>query len=183
MKCFKIAFLLIGLAGCSTKWDIKGSWYTIGHDHLGHYNKDLSYTELYVNDSIISAFLELPGQQPPHPYYIIGDSIFQSFCPEKECEFIPMYKIRKLANDTLWLTINPKWNKISETYWVRLPEGEKGEFDHQWTPQNSDSLTWAVAIDYERRAFRYFSSPQEYDSALRAGRWSWTMQDVRASKE
>ena len=178
-----IIFILINCNPQSNKWDIRGSWYSIDYGRTGHYDTARNYGELHVSDSIIQVFDEIPGELSPQSYYIRKDSVYKCFATGPGCEFIPMYKIKELKRDTLWLMVNPKWSKKQETYWVRLPKGEKGYYDHEWTKENSDSLEEAVWADYDRRTFRYFRTAQEYDSALKGGRWTWTMKDVKAMEE
>lgn len=87
-----------------------------------------------------------------------------------------------MENDTLWVTINSKWTKHGPlAYWVRFPKDEKGQFDHKWTPENSDSLGWAIVYDWHRRRYKYFATlagrPEAYDSTVKAGSWDWSMKD------
>lgn len=161
-------------------WDIRGSWYTFSTDSGGLYDSILNYTEIYINDSIRKIQEETFGQHPPQKYFIKGDSIYICFGTNEDCEFIPMYKIKKLERDTIWLTINPKWTKRGqETYWIRFPKDEKGQFDYEYTPENTDSLGWAVVFDWERRRDKHFAMlggrRYVYDSLLRAGRYNWSM--------
>ena len=157
-------------------WDIRGNWYTDG----GIYDSIPNYTEFYINDSIREVQEQIFGQHEPQQYYISGDSIYICFGTGKDCEYIPMYKIRRLERDTIWLTINPKWTKRGqEAYWVRFPNDEKGQFDHDYTPENSDSLEWAVVFDWERRRDKHYAKltgrSYVYDSLIKAGHYDWSM--------
>lgn len=161
-------------------WDIKGSWYTFSRDNGGLYDSMLNYTEFYINDSIREVQEETFGQHEPQQYFIKEDSIYVCFGTDKHCEFIPLYEIRKLERDTIWLTINPKWTKRGqETYWIKFPKDEKGQFDYDYTPENSDSLGWAVVFGWERRRDKHFAMlggrSYVYDSLLKTGRYDWSM--------
>jgi hypothetical protein len=178
-----IALLAVSCTQSTEKkraWDIKGSWYTFSKDRGGLYDSILNYTEFYINDSIREVQEETFGQHGPQQYFIKEDSIYLCFGTDKACEFIPMYKIKQFERDTLWLSINPKWTKGGqETYWVKFPKDEKGQFDYDYTPENSDSLGWAVVFGWERRRDKYFSMltgrSYVYDSLLITGRYDWSM--------
>lgn len=167
----------------SYKWDIRGNWYTFSKSMGGGlYDSTLSYAEFYINDSIREVQEETFGQHQPQKYFIKGDSIFIRVRTLKDTKFIPMYKISKLERDTLWLTINPNWAKEETTYWVKFPKNEKGQFDHEYTAENSDSLKWAVVFDWQRRRDKHFSilggNQHIYDSLLKAGKYRWSMKDI-----
>lgn len=189
---------MLALGSCdppTTKWDIRGSWYVVDYNRGGHHDATRYYSELHVGDSTIEVFDEITGRPAAQSYYITKDSVYKCFWTGPDCEFIPLYKIRRLERDTLWMAVDPEWSRRNssggipiskpqtETFWVRLPKGEKGYFDHVWTPETRDSLEWAVFIDYDRRATKCFSSSEEYDSTLKTGRWNWTMKDAKAAEE
>ena len=162
-------------------WDIKGNWYTFAYDPgHGRYDSLLTYTEYYINDSIREVQEELMGQHAPQQYFIKGDSIYLCFGTGNECKFDAIYRIDRQERDTMWLTINPHWTKGPlETYWVRFPEEEKGQFDHDYTSPIADSLTWVVVFDWERRRDKHFAmrggNMKMYDSLREAGRYDWNM--------
>lgn len=182
-------FLLIFLAtsACRTfidredAWDIKGNWYTFAYDPgSGIYDSLLNYTEYYINDSIREVQEELAGQHAPQQYFIKGDSIYLGFGTDNECEFDAIYRINKLERDTIWLTIDPRWTKGPlETYWIRFPKDEKGQFDYDYNSPIADSLRWSVVFDWYRRRDKHFAMRRRnmgtYDSLVNAGRYDWNM--------
>lgn len=181
-----LCFITTAITSClqsankKAAWDIKGSWYTFSKHDGGRYDSILNYTEFYINDSIRKVQEETFGQHPSQKYYIKKDSIYICFGTDEECEFTPVYKIRKLKHDTLWLTIHPKWTKREqETYWVKFPKDEKGQFDYNYTSENSDSLSWAVVFGWERRRDKHFAmlygTSYVYDSLVKTGRYEWSM--------
>jgi hypothetical protein len=100
-----------------------------------------------------------------------------------------MFKIDLLRNDTLHLSVNRSYlNKRKDLIevWVRLPETEKGHYDHVWTEQHTDSLKHAVVNDYLRRMWRYHLVRQGradyYDSLVEAGTWDWSMNQFRETE-
>lgn len=179
-----IAILFLACKSSSEKtesWNIKGSWYTFFEGDGGLYDSILTYTEYYINDSVISTQEEIMGQHSPWRYFIKNDSIYLCNNIGKGYKFEPMYKIEKLENDTIWLSIDPKWvKKNHRTHWIRFPKDEKGEFDHIYDEKNSDSLSWAIVFDWERRRDKNFAklsgTTRIYDSLLNAGRYRWSMQ-------
>jgi hypothetical protein len=163
-----------------TNYSIVGSWYTDLKDGGGAFDSIMNYGEIYVNDTSLYYQEERWGQSFDQSYYIKNDTVYKCFGTVKECEFIPIYKIDDFRNDTLWLTVNKEYTKKDpKVYWVKLPKNEKGHFDHVWTKENSDSLTWAVIYDYDRRKFKYYATLgnnlNAFDSMIRAGTWEWDM--------
>lgn len=160
-----------------TTLNLKGNWYTDIRDGKGIYESEdslASYCEYYISDSTLTYYTESNGPGHEQRYLVKGDSIFKSFFTETE--FIPMYKIEKYNLDTLWLTINSTYaNGHPKTFWVRLPRGEYGIIDHQWTEQTRDSLSVRVSKDFDRRRWKFYSiigmDMTGYDSALRVGHW------------
>lgn len=156
---------------------LKGNWYTDLKDGKGIYESEdslTSYCEYYMSDSTLTYYSEFNGPGHEQEYLIKGDSIFKSFFIETE--LIPMYKIVKYSQDTLWLTINSAYaNGHPYTYWVRLPKDEYGISDHQWTDNTRDSLMVKISKDFDRRRWRFYSIRgnymTRYDSVLRAGYW------------
>jgi hypothetical protein len=170
-----------------TSWSIVGSWYTDLRNG-GQFDSVMNYCEVYVNDTSLYFQEEVMGQGYHQKYYIKNDTVFKCFGTDKECEFIPMYRIDDLRNDTLWLTVNKSYTKRDpKTFWVRLPNGELGHYDHNWTKENSDSLGWAVVYDYDRRKWKYYYSLgnnlDAYDSAVRAGSWKWDMNEEHIQEQ
>ncbi|MBS1979422.1 MAG: hypothetical protein JST46_18775 [Bacteroidetes bacterium] len=164
------------------KWNIVGSWYMDLKDGNGAFDTVMNYAEIYVNDTALYYQEELMGQSQLQSYFVRNDTLYKCFGIGKDCEFIPMYRLDDMRNDTLWVTINSRYTKGGTTaYWVRLPSGEKGHFDHIWTKETSDSLGWAVVYDYDRRKWKYYATKgnrlDEFDSMLRAGTWKWNMKD------
>jgi len=161
---------------------VVGSWYTDLQDGGGAFDTIRNYAEIYVNDTSLYFQEELMGQSTYQSYFIRNDTIFKCFWMGENCEFIPMYQIDSFKNDTLWMTVNQEYSKRGPTvYWVKLPEGEFGHYDHVWTKANSDSLGWAVVYDYDRRKWKYYSllanKMNQFDSLLKAGTWKWSMKD------
>lgn len=133
-----------------------------------------SYCEYYISDSTLVYYTESNGPGHDQNYFIRGDSIYKSFY--LNTELIPMYKIEKYNLDTLWLTINSTYaNGHPNTFWVRLPKGEHGIIDHQWTNNTRDSLMTRIGKDFDRRRWKFYSirahDMRGYDSALRVGHW------------
>jgi hypothetical protein len=164
--------------------DIRGSWY-FDEGNGGDFDSLVNYTEAYVGDSLIEFFNERGGQYSPRRYVLTTDSILighgrgrlRSIC-----------KIIGLIGDTLRL--NPRFvskNGLFETFWVRLPSGEKGAYDHTWTNENRDSLKIAIGEDWNRRRWKYHCQRVHrmdyFDSLTRAGTWKWTMKEVREAEE
>jgi hypothetical protein len=171
-----------------TSWSIVGSWYTDLRDGGGAFDSIMNYGEMYVNDTSLYYQEERMGQGYDQKYYIKNDTIFKCFGTDKECEFIPMYRIDDLRNDTLWLTVNKDYTKRDpKTFWVRLPKNELGHYDHNWTKQNADSLGWAVVYDYDRRKFKYYATIgrnlDAYDSAVKVGTWKWDMNEQHIQEQ
>ncbi len=186
-----IVLTILILFSCNDKttgtkyFDIKGSWYAnLGTG--GHFDSLFNYGEIYITDSTFEYQDETAGQIQPQQYYIKGDSIFKCYGTGNDCNFIPMFKINKLDNDTLWLTINPHYVRENEkqlTFYVRLPKNEKGYYDHVWTKENTDSLEHTIVNDYDRRMWRYhcirLGELDYYDSLVNAGNWDWNMNQIR----
>lgn len=161
------------------KWEIKGSWYyaeTWGDEPS---DSTIDYTEMYFNDSTYYPQTEAFGQTYDRKYKVSGDSLFFE---DKDSQLVSFYKIDRFVNDTIWLISNPKYIKnLVKKFWVRFPANEKGHYEYNWNPEDADSLEWAIVYDYDRRKFKYYATLANrlgaYDSALKAGRWNWTMKD------
>lgn len=179
MVCLLLVVVLTRCNPVQEKWDLRGSWYHIDYGRGGNFDRSRYYSELHVGDSQIQVMEETPGMLPLQAYFIREDSVYKCFWTGPDCEFIPMYKIKKMSADTVWFSVNPKWSKRPETFWVRLARGEHGYYDHVWTKENRDSLETAVYVDFTRRTWKYFMTPGAYDSAVRAGWWKWTMKDFQ----
>ena len=112
--------ILISCESTSKKtklWDIdvRGSWYT-NLGERGMYDSLLNYAEVYVNDSTIWFQDEDHGPTSDQSYYIKGDTLFKCFGTGSECEFIPMYRLRKHEHDTLWLTVTSKYTNGTQIH-------------------------------------------------------------------
>jgi len=193
MRLLRLISIILLLTSCNLPTekvklaDIRGSWYTNGVDG-GMYDSLFNYVEIYVNDTTMWYQDEDRGQTSDQSYHLSGDTLFKCFGTGRPCEFIPMYRLKKYKNDTLWLTINSKYTKRdSNSFWVRLPKDEKGPYELTWTKENWDSLKWKIQYDYERRKYRYHlartSNLERYDSFVRAGHWKWSMKEIRESEE
>ena len=166
-------------------FDIKGSWYTNLNDGKGinkPYDSQSNYCEVYVKDSTIKYQEESEGMGFTQKYFIRKDSIYKCFFPES-CDYIAMYKILRFNFDTVWLAIHPAYAKNqSHTFWIRLPEEEKGLYDHVWTDSLRDSLELQVNRDFDRRRWKFYAIKGNdmtgYDSALKAGYWNFTMRQI-----
>jgi hypothetical protein len=165
--------------------EIRGSWYADLGDG-GVYNTLVNYCELYITDTTIEIFEERFGQQPPYKYYIKGDSIFTSAVYDS----IPMFKIDKFYNDSIFLRVNPQFlgkSNHKKAIWRRLANGEKGYYYNTWTLVNQDSLVYTIGNDWFRRRIKFHSyrlgRPEYYDSLLESGEFDWNMKEVREAEE
>ncbi|MBX2965482.1 MAG: hypothetical protein KF845_04990 [Cyclobacteriaceae bacterium] len=136
--------------------DLDGNWYL---DYgWGPIDTTINYTEFYIKDSVLSATDETAGQSRPQRVVVKSDSIYFSDYYDFE-NLVAFYKILGLKNDTLWLRFNPflmaRWDTV---FWVRLPENEKGFYDHNWTDEKEDSLFNQSYKDYHRRMLNHHFS-------------------------
>ena len=190
MRSSCLFICLISLMSChlesNSKLSIKGSWYL---DFGNGVNSDsINYAEAYVNDTILYFQDELIGQTRDQSYRLSGDSILKCFDASKDCKYIPMYKILKISNDTLFLIVHPKYRKgDNRTYWVRLPKNEFGHYDLNWTVQNRDSLRKKVVVDYQRRQDWFYATKyhvmKSFDSLVNAGYYNWSMKNFARDTE
>lgn len=159
-----IAFAILLFSACSekeSKIDLKGNWYAnLGREEpfdvadTTYYSDESSktYCEYYINDSTITYCQGTSMIAYDQKYFVKGDSIFKCLRPKQNCEFIPLYKIESLHSDTLRLTVHRKYYKGPSIFWVRLPKGELGTYDHSWLDTAKyDSLIGKVYFDFLRR--------------------------------
>ena len=140
-----------------------------------------NYVEMYITDSTLHGQDEMSGETADHKYLVTNDSIFFE---ESKLKLVPLYKILSYKQDTLRLLVNKKYFKRLDTvFWVRFPKEEFGHYDLKWTPENTDSLNQKLAVDWNRRRWKYYAMTYNdmdtYDSLLSAGYWTWTMKDIK----
>jgi len=149
-------------------FSLKGNWYAdlesrtnpIDVNDIRNSNSTTNYCEYYVNDSTITFCEGSTLLAYDQKYFIKGDSIYKCLRPDKNCTYIPMYKIESLRSDTLRLTIHPKYsNKQPNIFWVRLPKRELGVYDHSWSDTSKyESTVGKVYSDFSRRKRKYYTS-------------------------
>lgn len=174
MKSYSTIIVVLLLLACTSKnqgskeLSIKGNWYADLESRTNPSDiHDLSisgltsnYCEYYISDSTITYCEGSSLLGYDEKYFIKGDSIYKCVTPDKGCVYIPMYKIEGLHSDTLRLTIHPKYsNNRPSIFWVRLPKGELGVYDHSWADTSKyESLFIEVYSDFSRRKQKYNSS-------------------------
>jgi hypothetical protein len=162
--------------------DIKGSWYfDTGED--GEIEPSINYSEIYITDSLYYIQDETFGQNPPNKYYLTNDTMMISALSNNlQRTFIYAHKIIGLIGDTLVLKGIARDGSITDYKIIKLPKGELGHYDYNWTEENKDSLNFKIVNDYHRRMWKYHyqkaNDLRTYDSLLNAGRWDWTMKDI-----
>jgi hypothetical protein len=165
----------------SENFRLRGSWY-YGRPTDG---LPLDYTELYFNDTTYYPQSETFGQwYHPEKYKLTKDSIY--YLDRGDKKFVSYYKILTIKNDTLFLRPSQRVTPANDIYWVRLPENEKGHYDHSWAGANADSLNYAIRNDWHRRMIRYHmflnNDLKTYDSLVAAGFWKFNMKNVAEEK-
>jgi hypothetical protein len=101
-----------------------------------------------------------------------------------------MFFINKFTDDTIWLTVNPKYSamlKDNQAIYTRLPVGEKGYYDYKWTPLTVDSLNYVFNNDWERRKWKFhytrLGKLDDYDSLVKSGRWTLDWIEIKENEK